>query len=306
MTMIGLKRISLVVSCAALVCACGSSGRGETSTGGNGNGGGGGANRGGSGGSATGGSGGGAQANQCAGKGVAADGSKPMIDDFEDGNIAILEQENRKGNWWWSGDTGCTLTPSPFAPSAPSAGNASHYALHLTGTGCSSWGANTGFTINNSSGSLSCPYDASVYDGMSFWAIGAGVTLHVAVATSSTIPVSAGGDGTCPDSTGTLTCYDNFAKSFTLDGTWKQYHFAWSDLALGGWGPAVSWDASKLAQVSFGIGVGVSADFSIDDVRFYKGTVDTTPPAPGASGGAGGASGTGGAGGANSTAGAGG
>lgn len=286
--MIGIRRVSLAALCAAFAFACGDSGRGGDNTGGTSNGGGAGrtSSGGNSGATSTGGSSG-ATSSACVGLTATADGSSTLIDDFEDHDANIIDAEGRAGGWWWSGDGGCTLTPTTLAPEAPSTGNASNYDLHLTGTGCTDWGANTGFSFN-AHDAFSCAYDAGVYDGISFWAQGDGVSLHVAVATSSTIPTTAGGDGTCPDSTGAKTCFDSFAKEVPLTAAWTQYHFAWTELSQGGWGPAVAWDATKIAQISFGIAKSVTADFALDDVRFYKGTVDTTPPAPGGAGGAGG------------------
>src|SRR5262245_30726321 len=213
--MILLREVSVAAVVVAATLACGG-GRQAGGTGGTNTGGASGSGTGGGGSPGTGGSAGTAANDACVGQDAAATGTATLIDDLEDGDAEILSSENRAGSWWWSTDGMCASQSPAFAAEAPSNGNASNYAVHVAAEQCTSWGANTGFSFNvKPSGStfVSCAYNANVFDGISFWAAGDGVTLHVAVATRKTIPIESGGDGTCPDETVSpvKTCYDSFA-----------------------------------------------------------------------------------------------
>lgn len=250
------------------------------------------ANSGGSGGSGTTGgtantggtpSSGGSAGNKCDGKITVATGSDPMIDDMEHSGAKTLPAvDGRKGDWYVSADTsaGAEQLP-PVAAPAPTAGEGREgSAGFLTSaegfTG--EWGAKFGVTLNNTFGV--CGYDATFYDGISFWirsTDGSDQTITVALEMPDVIPVMFG--GTCE-----AKCYDSHKTAIDVSGTeWQQVVLAWSDFKQDGWGTPVPFDAGDITQISFGVGTDPGAyHLAIDDLAFEEGPIG----AGGAGGGA--------------------
>lgn len=224
----------------------------------------------------------------CLGQDQRADGSDGLVDDLEDGDSRTRAADHRSGVWWVAAGNGCKVVPDPNSPRPlpvqPPPGDASKYALQVTATGCltSSWGFQTGLTLNNV-GDRACAYDATAYDGVQFWAIGQGVRLLTQVVERATFPVRYGGDGTCDGHTGTdVGCWDHYSVTFGLSGQWALYAFSWSSLAQAGWGTPVPFDVRTLTEIAFQVSPDQAttnvADLAIDDVRFYHGAPDPTPP----------------------------
>jgi hypothetical protein len=222
----------------------------------------------------------------CSGRDVVATGSPGLFDDFEDGDTRVLANDGRTGIWVLFAQ-GCTPTPpaSKPLPEPPAPGNASKYALHVTGTGCMSIhdiGAFNGFGDGVNAGN--CAYDASSYDGMYFWAIGAGVRVDIMMGMRSTTPLKFGGDGTCAQDAMDKGCFDHYLVTKALTGEWKQYSFTWNQLRQGGWGTKAVWDVKQVTDFtvagSNNDSTATTLDFSIDDVGFFKGSPPPDPPAP--------------------------
>jgi len=228
---------------------------------------------------------------QCWGRDVVAGGSPGSIDDFEDGDLALLSNDGRTGRWWMATGPGCTVTPSPFLPLAPVAAggkNTSSHAVNVKVTGCTSYSPslNAGFnTYIDTTGTpdsdggfpeYTCAYDVSKYDGVYFWAVGDGEQIMIGLPMRTTIPASVGGDGSCESEPGP-GCWDHYLTTADLTATWTQYSFTWADLLQLGWGKAVPWDAKLVTGISFTIAQAAAGpvDIWIDNVGFYKGS----PPA---------------------------
>jgi hypothetical protein len=225
--------------------------------------------------------------DSCISLGTVADGSDGLVDDLEDGDDLTRFADHRAGAWWTAAGDGCEVVPTPgFAalPAPPSGSNVSLYAMQVSGANCSpsTWGLNTGLGLNIVD-RYACAYDASVYDGVQFWAMGLGVQLLTQVATRQTLPELYGGDGSCDGFTGTTTgCWDNFGVTFGLSGQWALYAYSWDDLMQAGWGTRVPFDVTQTAELIFQVPATTSTTtFAIDDVRFYRGSPDPTPPKAG-------------------------
>lgn len=234
----------------------------------------------------------------CSGLTVTAAGTSPLIDDMEDGDATVLPTESRTGGWWLTGDAGCVTTPQKDALVWPvpvaGTGNTSAYALHVAATQCNVWGFGVGVVLNPHE-PIRCGYDASVYEGVYFWAKAdsASKRVNFSVATRQNIPVSfGGGDGTCDEGAG--TCWDAFNIWMELTDTWQLYAVRWADLAQTGWGAPATFDPTQLIQMGWNGPSGVVTDFWIDQTGFISGDVPTTPPGAGGAGGASGAAGAGG------------
>ena len=103
-----------------------------------------------------------------------------MLDDFEDGDGAIIMSGGRQGFWYTfnDGTAGGSQTP-PSTAVVPDSGGAceSANALHTTGSGFATWGAGIGVDLNNLGGAMGVkmPWDASAYTGIVIAARGSGM-----------------------------------------------------------------------------------------------------------------------------------
>ena len=208
-------------------------------------------------------------------------GTNPLIDDLEDGDNATPLVDGRTGFWFVANDgtMGGTQTPDPsaFAPENGGA-NGSMKAAHTTGTGFTVWGGVMGVSFN-AVGNLTCPYNASAFTGIEFWAKGTG-SVRVMVGTAGSIPVSAGGTCTPEDQ-----CHNHHGKAVTFTSDWVKYTLAWGDLTQDStWGAQIGdIDPSKVIQINFQ--AAAPFDFWIDEVAFTGGGA---PPDGGGTGGSGG------------------
>jgi hypothetical protein len=198
-----------------------------------------------------------------------ATGADPMIDDFEDLNDETLAVDNRAGGWFayddQTGESPVALTWETVE-GAPSEGAG---ALHVTGSGYDVFsGIGVGLRWTES-GSENCTYDASYYDGITFWARG-DVSVRVTGQNPSVRPVAAG--GTCPDDG---ICYDSHGLSVPLDDEWTEYQVAFSALTQVGWGDDVGdFLPDALFVIEFQFPSGISYDVWIDDLAFYRSSED--------------------------------
>ena len=198
-------------------------------------------------------------------------GTNPIIDDFEDGDGGIVPVDNRIG-WWFAASDGTagTMTPAPnttFNPSTPGRPN-NGYALHVAGSGFTSWGSLVGTSLVVAKSSQ-CPFDASAFKGITFWAKGTG-TLRAQVTISATETVANG--GTC-----TAKCDDVHGAPVRLGAGWQQYSYRWIDLTQQGWGTAVAFDPKTILAFQLNSPQNTQFDYWIDDVAFLTGDVTSCP-----------------------------
>jgi len=179
--------------------------------------------------------------------------------------------------------------------------------MNLTG-----WGAAIAAEVSNG-----CPFDASKYGGITFWAKGTSSVfegpnrLMVAVGNPEDIPSELGGfcnDTVMPPDP---SCYARHRIIITLTPDWKQYTIAWTDLMPPSYYmTGAAFGANRVRDIVFNASgpskptdPATSFDFWVDELSFTApGTPGNIPPdmgsggSGGASGGSGGASGgTGGA-----------
>ena len=129
------------------------------------------------------------------------DGDVPvadMIDDFEDGNNALLPNGGRQGYWYVYNDGAGTQTP-PAVAVVPQNGGAAGTgkAMRTTGSGFSVWGAGIGVDLNNPGDGMGgngtkMAWNAAGYTGLVVMAKGSG-SLRVVVQTTATVPLAEGG-----------------------------------------------------------------------------------------------------------------
>jgi hypothetical protein len=188
---------------------------------------------------------------------LVAQGTEPVIDDFEDGDDAILPFEHREGLWRWVRDTDAPGTAPALLP-VPRFGRTAknQLALHVKGGRLREWGATVEFVFGNR-----C-YDASAYAGIAFSARGS-TRIYVAPREVSVMPVSEG--GTCVED-----CHNNHVKQIRLEPAWHTYQVRFDEVEQRGYDrPRL--DPKRLHSIAFLIRPeDTPYDVWIDDVRFIE------------------------------------
>lgn len=218
-----------------------------------------------------------------------------LIDDLDDNDGRILTSGGRQGPWHAFNDqNGGNQQPPVNGPFVPKAGgaNGTPYAVHTTGSGYQFGGV--GFGLNNPTmtpeSAQSQPYDASAFNGITFWAKGSG-NVRVELPQRSLVPSDRG--GACSSD-----CWNVYGAALPtpLGGEWQQYTIPFSALERERGGKMPPFNPAELMGVAFK--AGGTFDFWIDQVQFTKGG------AAGGSGGVSGGSGSGGRGGSGAGGGA--
>ncbi len=192
-----------------------------------------------------------------------------LIDNMDDGNIDIENIEGRRGYWYAYDDgSGGSATPSsgqPFGLTArPDAEN--NYAINLVAADFSAWGAGVGVNVNDD-GLTAHAYDASAYDGVSFWArVGPGSETTVRVGISDVNSDAAGGVCSGPN------CGDHHGMTLEFTEEWAQYHLKFSEITRLNFGPPAGsiFQPDKMYGVQFTAAtVNADVDLWIDDLEFF-------------------------------------
>jgi endoglucanase len=159
-----------------------------------------------------------------------------LIDDAEDGDSQINKTEGRDGYWFTFADTeGSTVEPKGDFVMAEGGPPGSTRAARVTGRVAASGKSlyvGLGFALR----SPKSPYDASKYQGISFWAKGPGRIRYKA----PDINTAPEGDR-CDD------CYNDFGVDLVLQDEWIRYTVPFDRMSQQpGWGdpaPTVASDA---------------------------------------------------------------
>lgn len=198
-----------------------------------------------------------------------------LIDDLEDGNGALPLISTRNGSWWISTDTSGGIIEPP-AEAAPPAERIlggrceSEYAMRVTGSGFTDWGAvlTAGFRYTTEVSSI----DASAYRGVRFWArVGEDHTAPVRVQFQDSHSEPNGGQCNA-ESMGTDQCYDGFGTALTTIGSeWQQFEIDFSTLGQRGFGfQADAIDTTMLYTIEWNLDPNGTYDLWIDDVWFFE------------------------------------
>jgi hypothetical protein len=192
-----------------------------------------------------------------------------LIDDFEDGNAAILPQQGRSGSWYVINDGRGTQTPPAGTPVMPSAlvpaRGASARGAHTFGGPFGSWGALLG-TVFASTDEASTPYDLSGHQGLRLW-VRTGATAGTAakqvrlnLRTPATVT---GGDCTA--------CNDHLGAEIPLTAKWTQVEVPFTTLRQMGFGRPMlaSVDLKRVLGIELLFPANVSFDLWVDDVELY-------------------------------------
>lgn len=201
--------------------------------------------------------------SQCS---AAVGGDEPLLlDDFEDGDLALTQASNLHGIWYVNNDESGQQTPSPGAeteglidrggsPESPM------HALHTSGSGFELWGAFAAARLN-ASRSHACAYDLSSYAGLHLSLKGEG-SVRVNLGTTTTTPIVDGGSCTGE------TCSD-YGKSLELGADWQSLDVPFAELEQPAWASPAELDLAQALRISFWSEHG-DFEFWVDDLRFYQ------------------------------------
>ena len=199
---------------------------------------------------------------------LAVQANEELIDNMNDGDRFIPQVNGRAGAWKDSNDgtPGATMFPDPAGPfTMTNTGDVCRkYAAYTYGGPFVDTGATVGFGIGG-------PYDASKYDGISFWAkIDSGsYGLRVAFPDKDTSPDG----GLCQGSVAGNQCYDHYGYRITnLTTAWTKYTVYFNSLTNDGWGRSGGgFDRSTIFEVQFQIPKNGTFGVWIDDVALVIG-----------------------------------
>lgn len=202
--------------------------------------------------------------------GVSSIGANPlMIDDFEDGDSAILVQQGRSGSWYAANDGQGMQTPRNGLPLTPSLletpRGTSQYGARTFGGPFASWGALIGTTFA-STGNSAVPYDVSAHQGLRFWVRYGGAfpnpTKQVRLGLRTPGTITGGG---C------TVCGDHFGTEIPLTAQWVKFEVPFATLRQIGYGrPLLNIpDLKHALGMELLFPVNVTFDLWIDDVELY-------------------------------------
>jgi hypothetical protein len=209
-----------------------------------------------------------------------------MVDDFDDGDATLLGN-GLHGNWYGFDDaTGGTQTPSWDAPGGqwlPELGGIEPggYAMHVVGGGFTYWGSGEGMSpIWDEGANQECLFDASAFDGITFWLKGeidgsessaadqdVGV-LKFGFVEADVVPMRLGGN--CDEAAG--ECYDWHKVRITPSECWVRYSFTFDQFEQSGWGiDGGEFDLDHLVNINFEVSQGNTFDYWMDELEFFSG-----------------------------------
>jgi len=211
-----------------------------------------------------------AQMTGCPSPAIAGTDALLLIDDMEPvegstiADASLPQVDGRRGQWYTSNDGSGIQMPSPFVPSLGGA-NGTNYSARTSVQSFTGWGASFGVPLNarSTTSNMNCPYDATAFDGIHFWARGSG-SWTFAVATQDTVPIATG--GRCD-----AVCNDGFQTVLIVSDTWTYFEFPWEILRQGGWGMAAEWNASELMLLQWNAPVATTDDvfiLEVDEIGF--------------------------------------
>jgi hypothetical protein len=191
------------------------------------------------------------------------------ISDLEAGTNAI--NPPRVGYWYTynDGSTTCAQMPppdpsgaTPFPPTA-AAGNGM-YAARTTGGACGTWGAGMGFDLANCM-SMSTPYNASAFNGISFW-YKSTTAVRVIVSATNVIPTTRG--GTCTPGAGMgMECDNGHGLDLPANTAGGMMAVPFTMLSQS-FGQMKPFDKTAIVNIQWQVANGMAFDFTIDDVMF--------------------------------------
>ena len=195
-------------------------------------------------------------------------GPDGVVDDGEDGNNQVSDSGGRAGYWYTFLDkVGSTISPKPEGQGGKFAmapgGRQSQFGVNAKGK------VATGDIVYSGVGfnflDPKSPYDASKYDGISFWA-------KRGPNSTGKVRLKVPDDNTDPEGKVCSACFNDFGKDLSLSEEWTRYTISFADMRqLSGWGaphpPRIN--DKKIYGMQWQVNQpGATFDISIDDIEF--------------------------------------
>ncbi len=195
----------------------------------------------------------GATAVECPAVTVKGSASALLLDDFQDHDDMIAEVGGRCGHWFAYNDGTCgdvfpAPPPSPFPVQEAGRSTLTDGSINAHGASCALFGVGMGFPFNER-GTSECPYDASAYKGITFWAKGTGIP-YLQLKSASNVN-------------------QTFEAVVTLTNTWTQFSLPFLKFQDGQGSPQPLDVTSLLDVIIFGWAQGGATDVTLDDISFY-------------------------------------
>lgn len=217
--------------------------------------------------------GGGVNPGQC--KLASGNATDTLIDDLEDGDPKLPMIAGREGGWYVSNDgtaggkqvpaPSMNMPPLPTSPGAPKNGAMSMFAMHTSGSGFESWGANMGITLLQPPGGPACPYDVSRHSGVRFWIRSDIMASNVRFAMPTLETHAPAQGGTCPE-----RCGDHYGVTISpVPATWTQVSVKFADMKQQNFGIATMFYPAHVLNVEFSVPHSVDFNFWIDQLEFF-------------------------------------
>lgn len=192
----------------------------------------------------------------------AVGGRDPLIDDLEldpgdaEPDNTIIETDGRVGYWYTLVGDG-TIEPNDSNPLVPNDEDAyeGSYSAILYGIDVVDF-ALLGMSLHDD-----CPYDASGYAGLRFWAKAA-VPVTVSAIIPAVRPIEERG-GAC-----TTNCYDSHSVTIEATDEWQEFVFSWADFQQDGWGTPATFDPAAI--LGFQWELSGTFVFALDNVAFVE------------------------------------
>ncbi len=194
------------------------------------------------------------------------------IDDFEDGDNAILANGMRKGFWYTYNDGTAKQVPTTSTTSPFTATGAGHTpslkSAETSGPAFMTWGAGLGVDFNNTP-AQSCPYNATAYLGIKFWAKTTAPFKAMVQIPATTAKMTTADSATCVSTT---MCNDHYYIAVPVTAAWTQFTITFADSTTfkqEGWGTVATFDKAHLLGLQFQVKQTVAFDISLDDLTFF-------------------------------------
>jgi len=214
-------------------------------------------------------------------------GTLALIDDFEDGDSSAAPEPDREAYWFTiHDDSAGSIDPDTNFLPALGGAHGSTRAAHIAASGFSVWGAGFSANISHFAGGIRCPYNATKFSGLRFYARGTG-QVRVELLVPEIVDQLYGGK--CSPSAGQV-CYDTHGVSITTGPAWQLYSLPWDQFAQRGFGLAAPFRPDAILSLEYAFEQGLlPVDIWFDDVSWEDGS--PAPPENG-TGGEGGTAGT--------------
>lgn len=198
-------------------------------------------------------------AGRCA---AVPESSEQRIDNFEDGDDLPIAEVGRRGAWHIPPLSGAQVLSFDIEPGGA---DASDYAAHVTVDGFTDR-TSVSASLRFDQEGVACPYNASGYAGVAFYAKGTG-SLDLMIDTTDTWSSEFG--GTC--NAETEVCWDVHHKLVPLTDEWEYHEVRWDLFSQAGWGKLATLTPEHLLGVEFAVAPSsLPAEFWLDELRFIE------------------------------------